>query len=814
MNLLPASLEEFRKRSYWNDFFRSRGDNAFEWYGSYADYKAILDSLDLRTPAGRRRPRRKEQSQEASAANHTAAPCTQKEETAAGGEPDSTAPAPAANGSQVAGSRILHVGCGNSELPRELVEDGYSAIVNVDFSSVVIANMCRRCRHLGSALEWECLDVRKGALAKKFGAEAFDVVLDKGFLDAYISGDQEQPAAGGAAPAKAWDYRQEAQEYLQSVLHVLKPGGVYILVTLAQDYLAKELVRCFHAAPVSDVIIFPLSHKACPSSSSSPLPYLFAFTKNLTSSPAEDGQPVQLTKRGPKLTCTVVAGQGRAGGDETFSIWELPKRIVSINKWRFFQSAIHVYQPGSRSTVSVHRQKRGNEAEESAAYSIAIYDRVFQEATEEKNKKAGKKDGKKGEKKKSAAHKTAALFAPLGQECSWLYSTPEGNEELALQAGVSRLLVVTAGVQGAAEAPTGAEGLHEQKPSVFEKMKDELEPYLADLALPGSGTIPVLIVSEGSSVHAELARIRSPYAGCVVVRDVECDDENPDADRILVLRQMIFSCNPQAVQSEVKVLLPASETSGEAPQFLFCQPSCAYHLATAAAFALLPAETTRLSATLLGLGGGILARLLSLLFGRAFDLQLTCVDLDPVVVQLAKECFGFEEAPPAVTAVTDDALSFLAQLPASSQDVLIIDINNGSSSSSLTCPSEDFVQPSVLETLKARLAAGGLLIFNLLSRCPQTKKQILDRLTAMFPFVSAFGMPDDVNELVVCSNQLDAHAADSAVFQTRVDSMFKKVAASLPECAGDARRLASDAALWSSWSRRWRVNCEEEKREN
>ncbi|CBZ51554.1 Spermine/spermidine synthase family protein,related [Neospora caninum Liverpool] len=807
MNLLPSSIEEFRKRSYWNAFFRSRGDRAFEWYGSYSDYKAILDSLDLRVPAENKREKPREEKENGGVHGEAQA------ESSAGAEQEN-GEREKVEGSQKRGARILHVGCGNSELAAELVEDGYTSIVNVDFSPVVISSMRRRFRHLGPSLEWECLDVRGGALAKTFGTEAFDVVLDKGFLDAYISRDQDHASSSNCETSEEktskWDYREEAQVYLHSVLKVLKPGGVYILITLAQDYLAKELVRSLHAAPLANVKIYPLSHQS--SAPSSPLPYLLAFTKRCFSASEESAPASRPVKGQAPLACTVVA-KSLGTANETFAIWELPKRIVAINKWRFFQSAIHHYQPGSRSTVSVHRQKQGDDG---AAYSIAVYDRVSQETVEEKKKK----NGKKADKKRATLHQTAALLVPLGQECSWLYATPEGNEELACQAGVSRLLVVTAGVDNLHASASGRDGpcIGGQKASVFEAMKEELAPYLADLALPGGGDIPVLVVSEETSVHAELACVRSPFAGWVLVRDVDCEEDAESGageHSSCVLRQMIFSCNPQAVQSEVKVRLPAGDSQApQSPEFLFCQSTCAYHLAIAAAFALLPDEALRwdslaeqrpLTATLLGLGGGVLARLLSCLFGAYFDMRLVCVDLDPVVVQLATQFFGFQASPPAVSAVVDDALSFVGGLETSSQDVLIVDINNASSSSSLTCPSEAMLQQSVLETMQAKLKPGGLLLFNLLSRCPHTKAQILERLTALFPFVSAFSMPADVNELIVCGSTPASDVSTSEDLQSRLHILFSGVGESLsPSVSMEARKLAQDAASWVRWSSRWK----------
>ncbi|KYK68801.1 spermine/spermidine synthase family,related protein [Toxoplasma gondii TgCatPRC2] len=836
MNLLPSSIEEFRKRSYWNAFFRSRGDRAFEWYGSYSEYKAILESLDLRVPAGAR----KERTREATEREHglrvgsaEAVPTRLEKQKEENGERSA-----AGDGDKNRGSRILHVGCGNSELAAELVEDGYTSVVNVDFSPVVISNMRRRFRHLRSALEWECLDVRNGALVKQFGSDSFDVVLDKGFLDAYISRDPEHCAAaseGGAngrgncqlsetnvKSSNAWDYREEAQVYLHSVLNVLKPGGVYILITLAQDYLAKELVRSLHAAPLAHVKIYPLSHKSSVSSSS-PLPYLFAFTKSLSAAPVE-GSALQPVKGKPPLACTIVADQSLGSANETFAIWELPKRVVAINKWRFFQSAIRLRQPGSRSTVSVHRQKAGDD---SAAYSIAVYDRVFEETCDEKKRK---KDARKTDKKRPS-HKTAALLVPLGQECSWLYATPEGNQELACQAGVSRLLVVTAGVDQFHATSAGREGpsVGGQKASVFDAMKEELAPYLADLALPGGGEIPVLVVSEETSVHAELACVRSPLAGWITVRDVECEAESDGKrgaktdEETYVCRQMIFSCNPQAVQSEVKIRLPAAKSEGSRPpEFLFCQSTCAYHLAIAAAFALLPEETLSrdapqkptLVASLLGLGGGVLAQLLVCLFGASFELHLACVDLDPVVLQLATQFFAFHEAPPTLTATVDDALAFVERLPAHSQDVLVVDINNSASSSALTCPSEAMLQANVLECMRTKLRPGGILLFNLLSRCPQSKREIIGRLTSIFSFVSAFSMPADVNELIVCGTAPPSHVGTPADLQARLDALFSAVGEDLSKVgADDARMLAAEKSTWRGWSQRWRI-LENSKRED
>lgn len=126
--------------------------------------------------------------------------------------------------------------------------------------------MKERWAHLPS-LEWRCLDVSGRGLQEAFledsgapGEPPFDVVLDKGFLDAYLSIDHEEAVLSEGAPAGAlstgdastqaspsgappYDYRKAAAEYFAAVLDVLKTGGSFVLISLAQDYVLKEFVR-------------------------------------------------------------------------------------------------------------------------------------------------------------------------------------------------------------------------------------------------------------------------------------------------------------------------------------------------------------------------------------------------------------------------------------------------------------------------------------------------------------------------------------------------------------------------------------------
>lgn len=43
--LLPKSSEDFRSQKFWDGWFQARGQKAFEWYGEWANVRAIAAPL-------------------------------------------------------------------------------------------------------------------------------------------------------------------------------------------------------------------------------------------------------------------------------------------------------------------------------------------------------------------------------------------------------------------------------------------------------------------------------------------------------------------------------------------------------------------------------------------------------------------------------------------------------------------------------------------------------------------------------------------------------------------------------------------------
>lgn len=107
---------------------------------------------------------------------------------------------------------VLAVGCGNSGFSEGMVDDGYSEVINVDISSVVIEAMQRKYSTT-PRLKYMVMDVRD---MSAFDTRSFAAVLDKGTLDSLLCGHNS---------------RQNAAKMLQEVWRVLKDKGIYILIT-------------------------------------------------------------------------------------------------------------------------------------------------------------------------------------------------------------------------------------------------------------------------------------------------------------------------------------------------------------------------------------------------------------------------------------------------------------------------------------------------------------------------------------------------------------------------------------------------------
>lgn len=127
-------------------------------------------------------------------------------------------------------SRILVVGSGNSSLPLEMSDDGYTDILSTDYSEAVIERMSARAASSHPSVRWAVADMTNLA---GLGDGSFDVVIDKAAMDAII-------ADGG----DTWDPPEHllavAERIMGETARVLAPGGAYLQLSFAQPHFRKK----------------------------------------------------------------------------------------------------------------------------------------------------------------------------------------------------------------------------------------------------------------------------------------------------------------------------------------------------------------------------------------------------------------------------------------------------------------------------------------------------------------------------------------------------------------------------------------------
>jgi len=128
LDVIPENNKDYSTREYWEARYK-KDPKPFDWFKDYVDLKVVL-SKHINNTAG----------------------------------------------------QVLMVGCGNSQLSEQMYTDGYFDITNIDFSGEVIKIMKERCKSM-EQMKWLEMDVMN---MNAFENEKFDVVIDKGTLDAIL----------------------------------------------------------------------------------------------------------------------------------------------------------------------------------------------------------------------------------------------------------------------------------------------------------------------------------------------------------------------------------------------------------------------------------------------------------------------------------------------------------------------------------------------------------------------------------------------------------------------------------------------------
>ncbi|KAF7457076.1 spermine/spermidine synthase family,related protein [Cryptosporidium felis] len=614
MELLPNSVEDFTSKDYWTRFFRNyKGDNGrgFEWYGDFESLRnLLLGSL---------------------------------------GE---------SGGSELDRKRILHVGCGNSTLATKLYDEGFRNITNIDFSREVIEVMRERNKKR-KELEWICMDIEKDFgeyVEKDENKGKFDAIIDKGFLDAFLSDSITDTPSSKA----------KLVNFLTSSLELLATNGRYILITLGQDYVAKALTIGLYNYGL-EIIVEPLVKIQ----NSKFLPYYIEIIKS-----------TQKLDSGNSFFKIKGMEFGEDFGSINHSIWTLSRKLKELSAMYWNNKYVGDYSPGEIKEYRLNAKNSKN------GFFITVYDRIVSDNCEKL---------------------TVGFLVPLGEEQDWLYSTRRGFEEISDQAKCKRLIVISRLYANTEEVSkvTGEDVIR------------EISDYLSPLALRGSGKFPILTVGSERVLEKELIfSYSSKFCREVLIFNVK--------ESGVEKRQMVFKSSPRLIQSEV--VMHRNEKNQMEFDYHHCLSNYYIGVILVSSLVITQKKQGKKNCLILGLGGGVLASILSKLYPRSI-LDIVAVEIDPNVKEAAINFFGFPEED--VEVVVCDASEYLESVYLKNKgffDYIIVDINSSNVNDSLMCPGIEFLSREFIKKLLFILSNNGCIVYNVSCRSSERREELFIEL--------------------------------------------------------------------------------------
>ncbi|CAI5504581.1 unnamed protein product, partial [Closterium sp. Naga37s-1] len=901
MDLLPSSADEFRSREYWDRFFRKRRGKAFEWYGEWHELKPLLlrpeccgtahrtggdtsnespvqilvvgcgnselsahlhDHVALpHAPAGRvpavitsidfstvvidemkrkndaARPNMKWHVMDMTA---TTVRALRADEEASGGCCHALAhTAVQGRGEEAAAPALPRsappLPCSQSPVPSPPFNRPSSTLLPIHSS---------QSRPLPFPLS-----PRAPAARVQYEGGAFDVVVDKGGLDALMGEEGGDASTAGA-------------RLLHEVQRLVAPGGGrYLCVTLAQSHVLELLLRHFRAATWTVVIhAVPIVPHTAPS----PLrPFLVVATNTAPRSPTSSSSPSPAAPLLP-LVATTFARVAHSGIHPE----QLADIFTLVDRENHIRSAPCMPPPLPAPTVDASSSADAGAAPPSlaalAAYSAGrrvlcrLTPHVPGAAAAAQGEECGEvvvmapppDDGTPSPATDSrgggssafsgvvldatptmldgASLPCAVFLVPQGMNRDWLYASEEGQWQLVESANAQRLILVQQNEQPG------------QLPLTMAQVQEELSPLVRQLApeycRKTRYAIPYITTETAAVTGTVRAEVVSAVTGAMVVLD---DVRSPP----LCTRRLVFRRNPNLVQSEA-LLVPAPPPAPAAPQeeprgsagggasdgiakaggkkgaaggkqkqgkaaaaaaaadtaagaskkskkaaakagrkqqaaeeaggsaagewvVEHGQLASEYHGAMLAGLSLLAPlmearETTnaQLTAAVIGLGGGALPMFLRQHFPFT---RITVAELDAVMGQVASDHFGFTQdsvlrlhigdgvalvqsmaAPHGTQGAHQEALvdhtvapvqraTAALALSGSSEcgggrqggagvDVIFVDADSDDPSTGMSCPAQVFLEPHFLQSARAALNEGGMLVLNVVARASSKYK--------------------------------------------------------------------------------------------
>ncbi|KAL8026596.1 hypothetical protein ABFX02_14G038600 [Erythranthe guttata] len=705
---LLKTLGDFTSKENWDQFFTIRGtDDSFEWYAEWPQLRTLLTAQLLSPPSLR---------------------------------------TPESAGVQAEEVCILVPGCGNSKLSEHLYDAGFLNITNVDFSKVVISDMLRRNLRERPGMKWRVMDMTN----MQFADESFDAIVDKGGLDALM-----EPELGSRL----------GNQYLSEVKRLLKAGGKFICLTLAESHVLGLLFSKFRFG--WKMSLYTIAKE--PSSRNIKLQtFMVVVEKDISTSVSEissfmDEYSVESHGNQARELYEALERERKVrseysnGGDILYSLEDLTLGA---------KGNLKELEPGRRLKLIL------GEPGVSRFYNAILFDAkpdLGQDSDDDKE---------------PISYQFAAFIVPKMRVDDWLFSSEEGQWLIVATSKAARLVMI----------------LLDSSNSNFsmQDIQTDLSPLVMQLApkdCDDGVPIPFMAASDGIKQQTIVNQVTSALTGPIIVDDVIYqqvddydDDLKCDPSKDLIFRRLTFQRSQSLVQSEALLskegsnaisreteendVQTASKTKKKGKQGKIGSHSStshasnnemkvdhnylasSYHNGIISGLMLISLHLKGSNSAVgmgktavIGLGAGLLPMFMK---NCLPTLNIEVVELDPVVLDVAKQYFGFREDDRLQVHITD-GIKFVtgkADAEAGKLDILIVDVDSSDSSSGLTCPAADFVTESFLLAAKNSLSEEGLFIINLVSRSSAVKGAVYSSLKSVFGNLLSLKLEKDVNEVI------------------------------------------------------------------
>ena len=177
---------DYGKATYWDDRYEiEKEENTYyDWLANWEDIKPIMETQVMKD--------------------------LYKPQKTHGGDRIIYRPQDAPKGK----SKILNIGCGNSQMTEEMYDEGYTDITNIDISAFCIEQMKAINLESRPLMKWLTMDCTK---MDEFSDNSFDIIIDKSTIDALLC-DHDTPFVTVA-------------KSLYEMQRVLKPSGYLITIS-------------------------------------------------------------------------------------------------------------------------------------------------------------------------------------------------------------------------------------------------------------------------------------------------------------------------------------------------------------------------------------------------------------------------------------------------------------------------------------------------------------------------------------------------------------------------------------------------------